>query len=365
MPQHRALEWLHEYGRRYPRAWEMYANIHDNRRMKRLQPHNPVLKPQHDWPDWCWAPLAASHSIISHHVGVDINETTGMYVDESDMAPRPDVGGLGAVAAWRATQGIYRIDPTLYAALYDTPLDGKVPTEVFQRLPAWCVYVECPEGSLFQGQRSHGFFAHLEYDLNTLQPFLRFAVDMERDPQLHANHTLMPMALALRETMEESLAETERFRRENFAKRKDEINLAQRIYEEAYAADIADKLPHYASIVLYLCADDRDMPVPDPLPKQVVQTKKGRNILPMPRRPQVIEAGVRLGAALRWAREKHDSLGDTSSGRTVEGHIRRAHFHTFWTGPRDGVRVPKVKWLPPIRVNLDDVPEHAVLHPVE
>ena len=34
-------------------------------------------------------------------------------------------------------------------------------------------------------------------------------------------------------------------------------------------------------------------------------------------------------------------------------HWRRAHWHTFWTGPLNGERIAQVKWLPPIAVGLD------------
>ena len=33
------------------------------------------------------------------------------------------------LAAWRMTQGIYRIDPTLYAALSETPIAGDIPAQ--------------------------------------------------------------------------------------------------------------------------------------------------------------------------------------------------------------------------------------------
>ena len=34
-------------------------------------------------------------------------------------------------------------------------------------------------------------------------------------------------------------------------------------------------------------------------------------------------------------------------------HWRRAHWHSYWTGPRDGERIARLKWIPPIPVGLD------------
>jgi hypothetical protein len=35
-------------------------------------------------------------------------------------------------------------------------------------------------------------------------------------------------------------------------------------------------------------------------------------------------------------------------------HIRRAHWHTFRRGPRDGEQTRVIRWLPPIPVNVDE-----------
>ena len=47
-------------------------------------------------------------------------------------------------------------------------------------------------------------------------------------------------------------------------------------------------------------------------------------------------------------------------------HVRRAHWHGFWSGPRESdARKLSLKWLPPIQDNLDlgdDLP--AVVRPV-
>lgn len=51
-----------------------------------------------------------------------------------------DVARLGALGAWRVSQGIYRFDPALYGALPSTPVDGELPCEVLYRLPEWCVF---------------------------------------------------------------------------------------------------------------------------------------------------------------------------------------------------------------------------------
>ena len=54
----------------------------------------------------------------------------------------------------------------------------------------------------------------------------------------------------------------------------------------------------------------------------------------------------------------------TPTGRTVRPHLRRAHWHLYWTGEgsrHDPARaIPVLRWLPPIPVKLDEAPEPIV-----
>src|SRR5262245_50136983 len=70
-----------------------------------------------DWPDRCFLPLAGVCAVVSGGRPV----APGKQVEH--------IGILGALAAWRVTQGIYRFDPTTFDALWDTPVTGDIPTE--------------------------------------------------------------------------------------------------------------------------------------------------------------------------------------------------------------------------------------------
>ena len=82
------------------------------------------------WPEWCFLPLSGAYAIA----------TAG-----SDVLPDgPEVGVLGAILPWRLTKGVYEFDETLLAALWETPVTGELPAEVFERLPEWCCYIGFP-----------------------------------------------------------------------------------------------------------------------------------------------------------------------------------------------------------------------------
>lgn len=326
MASHRALERLHAYGRRYPWAWEAYARL--------------LADPPAQWPSWCWCPLAGAYAVISRGGTLTVDQAA-------------DIGPLGALAAWRATQGIYRVHSTLLAELLDTPVAGDIPADVLTRLPEWCVYIETPGQELW-GIPLHGYWAYLEHDLEAARAELRLVLDLEGE-------RLGQIVVHLVGTLEQGLTAALREARVQ-ALRGGHADQAPPL---AAAADVVPVLEGLVSVLLYLCADDAEIGARRPLPERVVRGRK-RPIMPAPQSPTVHETGVRLGAALDFARDRA-SAGEqgAASERRVAPHVRRAHWHTYWTGPRDGERRATVRWLSPILVGLDGAPESATVRAVE
>lgn len=263
---------------------------------------------------------------------------------------------LKQFASWRPTQGIYRFDPTLYDALVNTSLEGEIPSELLHRLPEWSVYVETPGlmAPLAKGgfQPLIGFWATLEHidgeGFDTIQLGFRTANG------LGVNH------FPLKGTLDESI----RVIIEEWRDRHSD-GTAQRTVPEGYA-DMAHQLfTPILSLLLYLCADEseigaeRERPV-RPEPKR---TKRGLRLFPA-EHPRTWDVGVRMGAALRAAYRAQDSAESLATGRHVRPHVRRAHWHTFLAGR--GREEKRVKWLPPIPVNLGDVSAlPATIRPVK
>ncbi len=126
-------------------------------------------------------------------------------------------------------------------------------------------------------------------------------------------------------------------------------------------ADINDRwkrnvLP-LLSVVIYICA----VSGADPADQDIRDAKTGtrRPTVPVGKRlfvsgmPTLWEAGWRMGAALGAASSKAEAayLGGTHAGPVP--HVRRAHWHHYWRGPRTN-RELIVKWLHPILVGSDE-----------
>jgi len=315
-----------------------------------------------DWPDWCFIPVAATYAIVANDAGVDGSQLA--FTHPERLA---DPARLAAIASWRVTQGIYRFDPALYASVIDTPVERDIPSDVLYRLPEWCVYVETPDRQ-WQGSQLHGFWAHLEYDINTGRHELRLLMDSEGG--------LAPVPLHLGGwSLLESL---ERMQKEATRQSLDK-GLSQWAGEltkdKGLAGRMAADLAPLLSLLLYLCSQPDEVGTEgrrpaNPRPKR---TKLGWRLFPVDQ-PTQWDVGVRIGAALRRAYQQSETgqaSVDPETGRArPRAHIRRAHWHGYWKGPRDPERDDErrfdLRWQPPIPVNVEPDEElPSVIHKVK
>ncbi len=107
------------------------------------------------------------------------------------------------------------------------------------------------------------------------------------------------------------------------------------------------------SILAFLCADNAEVRTtyaPGPVPKNPAKARRMS-------RATIHEAGFRWTESYREYRRYVDGAagkgdhGDGEGRRTVRPHVRRGHWHRFWTGPREGDRKLVAHWIPPTLVN--------------
>lgn len=340
MPQfdkksHRAREALLAAGRDYPDCWKAG---------EQLRGMNGAGM---SWPEWCYLPLGGWYAVVSQQ-----RAGGGLLTSLHDSA---DVSRLGALGAWRLTQGIYRFDATLRAQLIDTPLGSEtpLPCEVLYRLPEWCMYIEMPDVA----DSVHGLWAHLEYDANNGRHELRLLIDSDT--------ALYPLILhigpwTISEAMDRALEEA-RIQAERMPE--GYIN-AKYMTNQAHKSNEAVLLPAL-SLLLYICSESAEYSrrgkEDAPSMPQPKKTKRGWRLFPA-EGPVEWDVGVRLGAALRQSHLLSDTQ-DSGTHASPRAHMRRAHWHGFRAGPRkreDGTDIPNserkfsLKWLPPIPVNIGD-----------
>lgn len=318
MITNRAKNHLVSISKKYPNCWRTFDEFRASR---------GVDLP--NWPDWCYAPMAAAYAIVS---GGGDNRVAFNQICE--------VSKLSALAAWRVTQGIYRYDPTFYNEIISTKITGDVPHDVLYRMPEWCVYIETP-GMAWADESLFGFFAHLEWDAGSTRHELRLLIDTETN--------LIPIPIhignwSLSESIEKALD----------LSKVHATALDMTIPGEAKNI-ILNGIEPLISLLIYLCSENAeigngiDKPA-NPAPKR---TKQGWRLFTADKTTEW-DVGVRIGAALRSAYQVSETQNNNDSDRSrPRAHVRRAHWHTFLSG--EGKKDRKLKWLPPIPINISDI----------
>ncbi len=317
-------------GKLYPNAWAMVDEFRNSR--GRDLP---------EWPNWCYLPLSGFYAIVS----------SDARVDHLPLHLIPDVARLAAIGTWRVTQGVYRFDPAVYESIRETPLTGDLPCDALYRLPEWCIYIETPETTHAGFGRIYGAFVHLEWDANTQRHELRLLID--------SDESLTPLVLHLGQwSITEAL---ERFGREAASQMG-----SQHIKPTGgQIENLRTIVEPIISLTLYLCSEGADFGGERPQRPRPKKTKKGWRMFP-PNKPRTWDVAVRLGAAMRRYRQQHET-GQTVDHKGPRPHVRRAHWHSFWTGSKSDPEQRRiiVKWMPPIPVNIDDSELPTTIRPVK
>lgn len=306
----RPVQHLHAVSHDYPGVWRQYDWFRAQRRQLG------------DWPSWCYCPMAAAHAIVGR--GADVPLPSAL-----------EISRIAALAAWRPTQGVYRFDSNVLRELVATPITGALPVEHLYRLPEWCVYVELP-----LEQVGYGFFAHLEIGGDSDRSELRFLLDHERG--------LLPLALHLDcASLGEALSGFVAHANAHLAQNSPGFRGFGPEVVQQISAEVAGPL---LSVLLYLCAGEPELRAtrqPGRMPgfPRAKRDRNGRPYMPAAKRPEVYETAFRLGAAIR------DAEASPHGGGTVRGHIRRAHWHSYWLGRGEDKR-RELRWLHPVAVNL-------------
>lgn len=335
---HRAKTRLDQIGKGYAWAWQVAD----------------VAREEITWPAHIFVPtreyaMIAGDTLRRYGKPADVQ----WLIDQGEEYWGQLIAAAITFSAWRMTQGIYRIDPAVYRALVDTPIDGDIPVSVLQQMPEWCIYIEA--GDLPMADGGTGYGAWVRHDISdTGLPMLAITLDVDtQDAGLPPTQHLIFDGGSLA----------------------DAIQAARTAWTAAGGRQLNDHaavdrvLPWAEPIInllLYVCCSGYD-----------ITGKRGQPGNPEPKRTRrdgwrlfaadgvsVWDVGVRMGAALRAA--YHAAETGQHQGGSVRGHIRRAHWHGFRSGKRvndDGTPIPAekrpfhLKWLPPIAVNLDGVDE--------
>lgn len=289
-----------------------------------------------NWPRWCFLPYVYWKSMLLKSEPSKHPVLTNEQKVELDF--------LSILGTWRYSQGIYTLHPDFLTALTETPIDGILPSEVFHRLPEWCVYVKTP-GFTWLSKPLHGFWVQNEYNIYNKLSNLHILLDSDYEKQtswrFRANNCTV---VDIINTEINNL-----------------IDAGNSIYcdvlkvneiRDYYVGKKGELLKKILTIILYICSDEPeidDSRIPGVYPKypERVKTKKGFRLFPAPG-PRYWRVGEPTGRVLSQARSDQEQERN-SAGRHIRAHLRRGHWHGFWSGKMDAPEQRKFSyhWLPP------------------
>ena len=317
---HPATAALNHLSARYKDQWPQV----DNLRQARGKPGVG------DWPSRCFLPISGWRALAS------------TIQSDPIMASR-DATYLSAIGTWRYSMGIYSFDPDLAAALTESEINGQLPAEVLCRLPEWSIFVEAP-GLTWQGLPAIGFWAYHEWDTSRPgdEEELRLLILTEQGPlslALHLGADTLPDAIE--QAMQLSLKNAAHYLGQTMAYSQSQI---ERDSAEAMAM---------LSLLLYICSDEPeidDLRQPGSRPERArpKKTKRGWRLFPASG-ARLWSVGKVTGEALRAVK-----TGQPHPYKGPAPHLRRAHWHGYWTGPKATGQRFAYRWINPILVIGDN-----------
>ena len=281
-----------------------------------------------EWPNWCFLPMAAWYAIVSEQ----------HKLEQLGLDQVGDVSILAALATWRYSQGIYQINGDMLEALSGSIIFGDLPADVFQRLPEWCIYVDTP-GLTWANFEISGFWAHLEWDANDGHQELRLLINPVDGSPLPVPVHIGKWTVS--EAVNKYIAE---------AKKQASIHNFPLIGvdNEENIRILTEQVSKLVSILLYICSDAPDIndvrePGKSATRPSPTKTKKGLRLFPATH-PRIWSVGENVGEKLRVYR----LAGGNNQQKSKRAHLRRGHWHGYWTGPRSGDQKFVYRWIHPL-----------------
>ena len=333
---------LHEVTEFFPQAWSQMEDFHKHNGVGGL----PA------WPIWCYAPMSMAYAVVTSGAPFDAIEDTISAAQAAQC--------VAALAPWRLNKEVYVFDQDLAEALYEQDCDLDVPAEFLLSLPYDCFYVHTP-GLAIDSAIIHGFFVHLEYDINTEERELRILFVPQEDTKMAIGFPIHIDSGSISNSMELTMMESVKTAMD--LGRSDILHMAVSANEQAN--EYVGLLRKAVQLVLYILAENAEI---EPDAEQHTTTHRGKVIRDKYREVRKWDVGFRTGSILRARKVSYaQSVSSNANGRTPpRPHLRRGHWHHYWTGPKvcQESRNLVLRWVAPIAVGGADENSPVVFHKI-
>lgn len=274
-----------------------------------------------------------------------------IFALEDPFAIQPEE--LVGFARWRNCKQVYRIDSVVAEELKEQKLAGSLPVEVISHLPYPIIYIDTKlpfaTGDSFVDAK--GFLAWIDAAIDA--PYEKVLYLEFIGVESFRGRATVPIKLREGATLEEIVQELIEIDNDMKSREQsDQLKITVPSYENSYKV-----VTNALNLLLYVISEEDDAEIVYQPPKPSRGQKVGKKTNP----ETITELGTRIGRSIGAARK----ISLSGSSFNIDGshskspHVRRGHWHSFWTGKRkdrdDNRPGDKlvVHWIPPTYINAD------------
>lgn len=324
------LDLLKEVSKKRPGIWAVLDEIS----------RNP------EWDERCLVPIGLSLSLFPDYESESFAKKSAMLVQALKFS---------ALAPWRLDKEVFEFSKELQSLLFEQAEedDMDIPGEILGYLPYRAFYVRFASPiSNNLHMKLDGFFVHYEWDVQRGGDLsLRFLF-LSTDLKIGG----IEIKLSAK-SLSENFRIIQEISDKNFDKMADET------VSDVPTTILPSRglIKKSLELVLYICSQNADITAS---PKQATYKPKKGKIEDRYAEVKTWDVGVRLAPKIRLARtlESKKSGVEHKTHSSPRAHMRRGHWHHYWTGPKSGERKLILKWTAPMLIGGVDENSPAVIH---
>jgi hypothetical protein len=266
---------------------------------------------------------------------------------------------VAALAAWRKNKIVYRFDRGLLDVLSESDGSLDMPLSLLDFLPVETFYVELSPSSGYWAQMINVADEHGGTEIRAVNIFYTWLMD---DGGISGEW--------LQATSQgpfdrgDGIPTNPKPEERTFRSIRDLFATHKEIAPDTPFSELDDSVVNdVVASLLYLCAENRELARDSRLrrnktPKEFSKIKDvQRELIVWEAAPTITERIRKFGASAIYG---HSPASGHGTGARKSPHVRRAHWHTYWTGPRNSdERKQIVRWVLPTFVNADLLEEGA------
>lgn len=272
-----------------------------------------------------------------------------------------NLGLLLVLYMWRLGKGVYRLHPEMQDALSKMDIKDPLDMKSLLNLPDWCPYIHLPT-PVHIHTKSHdttchgGFVLHVNNPMliDNNQIFIMLDLSLnDKEYKLFNTSFMLEDNTSIYDMVRNSFYRAEKQTDDLYGpgEKRERVSL-----QETGAYQLMSAVNLLLQAALYIGSVNSDVQRPDQSRNHVLPKArriKGKTRWFAAKKVDEWQVGWRIGSLLTsYDKQIREYDQQPSQGRArPRPHIRKAHWHVYWQGKRNGKQQQKLRWLQPMLIN--------------